>query len=261
MKGRIKMKKLLETFYTFKKQVIFTIIGGILIGAIPSGLPIHAHAISLDQDSEVENVFEHFEQILNSTIEIDMKDVPTLENAFSKDFNNNTFVIHSDQAALNLQDKTILEDEQGYFHLVVPIVSDDYNMLSNFTVMYDENYSLIGYAETLFFESENGYFKVSNFLNGNFVGETETDIVFIENEEFETQLYEFEELVTNPRARGAISCTAAVLGIGVVLAGLLVAACLSVCIATVGTGCAICMGGFVTIGGVAYAAVLRCWGL
>ena len=159
---------------------------------------------------------------------------------------------------MDLDEKTVLEHEEGYFTITVPIVNENYNMLSNLTVTYNEKFDRVQYVETHFQESENGFFKVLHYLNGRLLAETETEYEFIDNEEFEEQFQELEMVLNNPRAR-SVSCTLNHLVIGIVVAGLLTAACLPICIATVGQGCAVCFGTFVAATPVVINNIVRCW--
>lgn len=254
------MEKINNYIVSSKKRVALLLAIVLTLSALLPGTV--ANAQEQESMDDIEAMVERFEEIEETTNEIDLEEIPVLEQVFSNDIENNHFLIQTALSNLNFEEKTTLEDEDGNFHIVVPIVNSEYNMLSNFTVAYDRNFNAISYVETHYQESVNGFFQVSNYLNGELIAETETEFEFIENEEFEEQLQEFENIVelqnSNPRLR-SIRCTAGIIGIGLVVAGLLTAACLPWCIATVGSGCVACFGTFVAAAPAIIVAVVSCW--
>lgn len=208
--------------------------------------------------SDLELVVERFEVISEITNEIDLGDLPALKQTFLNDLENNRISFQTALSNLDFEEKTVLEHDEDYFIITIPIVNENYNMLSNFTITYDETFNLLDYSETHFQESENGFFKVMNYLNGVLISETETDVEFIENAEFERQLQEFEESFSNPRMRGVLSCLKAVAGIGTVMATLIVATCSFVCLVS-RSSCGTCFASLGTLGAGAMVAA-ACFG-
>ena len=227
-----------------KKYIASILVIALVLGALPINRLVNAQ--ENEYQSDLETVLERFEEIEATTEEIDLEEVPALAQVFLSDIENNRFLIQTALSNLDFEEKTVLEDDESNFHIVIPIVSPDYNMLSNFHVIYDENFVVMTYAEQHFQESENGFFEIISYLKGVLIAETETEFEFVENEEFESQLQELETALTNPRLRSA-GCVVGIIGIGLVVAGLLTAACIPWCIATIGTGCATCFGTFVAV--------------
>ena len=180
-----------------------------------------------------------------SVTEVRMGEITGLEQVLLNDLKSSRLSIITDVSSLDLEEKTVLQHEDGYFIIVMSIVDENYNMLSNFSVIYDDSFDIKEYTETHIIESDNGFFKVINYVNGVLIAETETELKFIENNEFESQLQELEDILSNSemsRASNSQSkCVSLVLKIGVVVAALIITACIPICVLSLGAACSGCV--------------------
>jgi len=252
------MQKIKNSINISKKKIALVLSIALMISVLPLG--VYAQAQEREKylevfENDIEQVFERFQGFLDTTNEIALEEKPVLEQIFLNDFENNSFEVQTAVSNLNLYEKNIIEDEEGYFHVVIPI--KNYNILSNFTVIYNNNFDLIRYSEIHIQESENGFFKVLTYLNGRLIVETETEFEFIENEQFEEELQAFEDMLSNPSVRNW--CLVGVLGVGIIVAGLIFVACVVFCPVTAGGGCVACIGAFAVIGAATITAVASCF--
>lgn len=221
------MEKMNDYIASCKKHIALLLAVALMFGALLPGAT--ANAQEEEYQSDLEIVLERFEDFEEITTVIHLEDVPELEQAILADFENNRIDVQTELSNLNFAEKRLLEHDDGHFIITIPILNENYNMLSNLTVIYDGDFDILDYTETHFQESENGFFKVIHYIDGVLVAETETEFEFIDNAEFERQLQEFEALFYNPRARGIWSCLKAVVGISVVIAALVLAVCAVSC--------------------------------
>lgn len=152
-------------------------------------------------------------------------------------------------------------DGEPFTAVTVP-VGGDYSMISNVTVVYDEQHEVVQYAETLLSENADGNFHIETYVDGTQTTSEDTDVRFMSDAEL---LTESEEAADDREAQPAgvgstVACLAAVGGIGGTAAYFIAGACAGACVSGVGAGvCAACIGGYAALGAGGMTAAASCF--
>lgn len=164
-------------------------------------------------------------------------------------------------------------EKQGRLFTTVAIPVEGYSPISNFTVVYEENSAISNYAETLYFEGENGNLWMEQWVDGKFIRSKDLGVKFIDNDAMKLEMQnlkakadEAAASLSQERSIGKIAaCLAAATGVGGVAAWAIAAACAGACAFPEPTAskvvCAACIGGYATLGAGGMAAVVGCFQL
>ncbi|OTN76136.1 hypothetical protein A5886_001213 [Enterococcus sp. 8G7_MSG3316] len=248
---------------SLKKQVALIIIIAIMINILSPGTVVNAHEKSPLNIQETQNI----EQMLvldESMIELsDMKSA-NIQSVFSMDLEQGNFTIqvaHENLDIDNLAAHELKDDDNEFISVVIPIIGEGYNQLSNLTIIYDLNLNVLSYQETTLTESINGTFQFTSYIDGQRVRNEITELEFVSNEVFEESLEALRTAFNNPNSRNA-ACLATVLGIGTFAATALYIMCAGSCASVVLVKvCVACIAGTVALAGTSTAAVVGCFGL
>ena len=179
----------------------------------------------------------------------------------------NKVVSNAKDADLNYSSANVGEisaDNETYTVLTIPIASEDYNPLSNLTLVI-LNDEILTYSETLITKSPENTVAIATYNDGSLFNEKVTDIEYLSNSEVQKAIdkaknLEVRENIVQPLGVGEVAlCLAGVLLIDLTVARIVAATCIGAC----GTGivpvCAACVGGVFVIGGANIPAVIACF--
>lgn len=152
-----------------------------------------------------------------------------------------------------------VNDVDNMKSLTIPIADENLSILSNLTILLDNNNSIISYTELNVERSDSNTFEMIIFENGEEFYREITDINFVENNEAKVAIEELSEM-GNSKTRGLdVPCFVAVSGASAGVAGLILKLCGSPC-ALLPPVCVACLGGIVVVGGAGiWGAVKACW--
>lgn len=139
-------------------------------------------------------------------------------------------------------------------------VGGGYSRISNVTVVFSADGSVLQSGETLISENADGNFTISNFTGSELVRRTDTDLAFVTDAELATTAAPAAQ-VSSQSVGSTVACVATVLGVSGGTAYLIVGACAGACtVPVVGTAiCVACIGAYATVGGASIAAVASCF--
>lgn len=172
-------------------------------------------------------------------------------------------VIHSSEGALATADASIysIGTAKGEFTSVTIPVQDDYSLLSNFTIVFDNTENIAQYSEMLVTKNEANNFNITSYSDGSLVSSQDTDVAFVSDAEMKNSLENTGGVSTMAKNTGA--CLGTVLGVGGVTGALIAWACAGSCAAAaIGVGvpfCVACIAAYATIGGASITAVASCF--
>jgi len=180
---------------------------------------------------------------------------------------NEKVVFNAINANLNYDRATVGEvsaQNETYTVLTIPIASEDYNPLSNLTLIV-QNGEILTYSETLITKSQENTVAIASYTDGNLINEKTTDIEYLSNSEVQkvidkAQNPDLEKNKVKPRGFPEVAlCLSSVLLIDLVVARIVAATCIGAC----GTGivplCAACIGGVMALGGANIGGVIACF--
>ncbi|WP_157062950.1 hypothetical protein [Actinopolyspora mortivallis] len=144
-------------------------------------------------------------------------------------------------------------------------VDGDYSLVSNLTVLFDENGDIVQYSETLISENKEGNFNITSFTDGVLVNSNDTDQPYMTDEQLQQGANSgagSSESMTAMGVGSTVACVASVLGVSGATGYLIVSACTGACtIPGAGTSvCVACIGAYATVGGASITAVASCFG-
>ncbi|SHH84900.1 hypothetical protein [Virgibacillus chiguensis] len=186
------------------------------------------------------NLQQKFEETMDSVTEIENKEAKakyrTLTTNLIKKNNlkiNTSIIDHNNAKVYKTKNK-----EYTVYTAQIKSPNTKFHEISNLTVFYDKNNKIKDYLETQVKESSKGTFQISAFLNGKEVFNEITD------DEFTTAEANSQNN-TGVKPYGVnFGKIADCLGLSFSVAAGLGAVCGTVCVATAGTGCAICIGAY-----------------
>ena len=191
-----------------------------------------------------------------------------------KDISSNQIDLSSTVEQLKFDSAVALEmEKQGQSFTTVAVPIEGYSPISNFTVVYEEDGSLSNYAETRYYEGDNGNLWMDQWIDGDFNQSKDLGVEFIDNDAMKKEMQELKEagddaaaLLAKERSVGKIAaCLAAATGVGGVAAWAIAGACAGACTFPEPTAskvvCAACIGGYATLGAGGMAAVVQCFQL
>ena len=205
-----------------------------------------------------------------NTFEVSQIEKENVTNYFSKDLANNKVQLHIDNTYLDKAKIVVVQTidkitNEVYYVITLPVASEDYSFISNVTATYSSNGELKALQETLITKSQKNTFEIHSYSNNNLVNHEILDDTFVSNEQIKNDIQNVtNEVLENSNKRGAvqiIACLVVVLGVSYYLAGVILAACSALCIATLGTACAACIGGFCAFAGVSLTTIGGCFKL
>lgn len=255
----------------FKKVVTTALIAAITIGS--TGI-VHANSSQSEslKDSKQISYERMLETCKNSTV-LAGDDLASAINLFSNDLSGHKFNVYVSDENLDIKNAKSLDikdDGDRYTSVSVPIVGEDYSMLSNLTVVYDENNDVITYTESLLTKSDNNTFMLTSFADGEQVNKKDTGLKYMTNQELKKEIKELEEVGSDTEIQSGkasrasagkiAACIAGVTGLGGTAAYAIVAMCAGSCPA-VPPICAACIGAAATLGSAGIAGVVACFNL
>ncbi|WP_153829989.1 hypothetical protein [Enterococcus mundtii] len=205
-----------------------------------------------------------------NTFEVSQIEKENVTNYFSKDLANNKVQLHIDNTYLDKAKIVVVQTidkitNEEYYVITLPVASEDYSFISNVTATYSSNGELKALQETLITKSQKNTFEIHSYSNNNLVNHEILDDTFVSNEQIKNDIQNVtNEVLENSKKRGAvqiIACLVVVLGVSYYLAGVILAACSALCIATLGAACAACIGGFCAFAGVSLTTIGGCFKL
>lgn len=209
------MEKMNNYIVSCKKHIALLLAVTLMFGALLPGTTANA------QENELEDI-----TVNELTLEASL----TVREQFKEDLDNGNFTIHALIDWLSLEDAVvfeILDGDQIFKSMMIPIVDDSFNLLSNLTIHYDVDLGVLSYTETHVLMSNYETFKIVSFSNGVPFAEEITDIEHVTNEEFQQGIDELrmmDEMMSNPRTRN-VWCVIGQLG----LAGIAAATAAAIC--------------------------------
>lgn len=195
-------------------------------------------------------------------------------SAVKADLDANLLKFNVDNTELHFSEAIVLEVAKGgdYFKTVtIPITG--YSPISNFTVAYNSKGQIDNYAETLYTKSDNGNFKLDQWVNGKLTQSKELNLPYISDSELQTSIEQLKSesekaasSLRDERSFGkVVTCLTTLTGVGGPLAYLIVSACAGACVApepTVTKGiCTACIGAYAVIGAGGMGAAAACFQL
>lgn len=191
-----------------------------------------------------------------------------------QDISSNRVELSLTPGQLKLDSAVVLEmEKQAQTFTTVAVPVEGYSPISNFTVVYEEDGNLSNYAETLYYEGENGNLWMDQWIDGHFAQSKDLGVEFIDDDAMKKEMQSLKEAgdeaathLANERSVGKIAaCLAAATGVGGVAAWAIAGACAGACALPEPTAskavCAACVGGYATLGAGGMAAVVGCFQL
>ncbi len=213
-------------------------------------------------------------QVFNESI---YQDVDVTENPrkiqFIKDLANDAIskgqmILNYSNANLDLGNAKFIDindDKDKYASITIPVVGDQYSLLSNLSLVFDSNNKLVTYSETLITKSDDNKFVVSSYVDGSLIQEQFTDLDYVSNSELQRQLdYLLDVLEENEQAISAYGigeialCLSVVIGVDLVIARLIATTCIASCPA-VPPVCAVCITAVAAVGVANMNLILGCF--
>lgn len=248
----------------FKKKLFLLLAVAVTISSTSFGVGASANNSNL-QEEQVKQTLERINLLNETTLDLSDEDSEELKTLFLRDLSNDVFDIHTFEENLNFENAKGLEIvvEDGAFKTItVPIVGEEYNMFSNFTVVYDSDNNVVNYQETWVTRSDRNTFEFTSYADGDKVSQNISDVEYVSNEQIQEELDSLEE-VSMVQSRGVAkiaACLASVLGVGGTVGYIIAGMCAGSCLA-VPPVCAACVAAYATIGGASIAAVMGCFNL
>ena len=151
-------------------------------------------------------------------------------------------------------------DEQ-HTSVSVPITGGYSQPVSNLTVLFDAEGTVVQYAETLFSEADSGNFHISSYVDGELTNSEDTGIPFMSDEELRAEVAEVNKAVAESASTGA--CLGALLGVSAAFGAVIGYACVGACAVPMtpvtGPVCAACVAGFAALGAATVSQIVNCF--
>ncbi|MFI8496723.1 hypothetical protein ACIGC1_28500 [Peribacillus butanolivorans] len=220
-----------------------------------------SESASIYQDNDIESTFEKMNDIASNTKEIkDSQRIQDIKNMSKDAVSNEKVVFNYSNASLDFDNAKFLDISQNnmnYTSITIPIVGDQYNFISNLTLIFDSQNKVMNYSESLITKSEDNKFVITSYIDGELVQSKVTDLDYKSNSELKKGLENIKQ------ARGAkkiATCIAAVAGVDIAVAYLIAGTCTVSCPA-VPPICAACIAAVATMGAGSIAGVIACFNL
>ncbi|MCM3708414.1 MULTISPECIES: hypothetical protein [Cytobacillus] len=251
---------------TWQKTItVMAVIALLVFGWSSPTIQPNANAQSIDAQS---NEFEQLNQTAQKiSIVEDPEKIKEIKDASLEAIASKEVVSNALNADLNYDKANVGEvfaENETYTVLTIPIASEDYNPLSNLTLI-SQNGEILTYSETLITKSKKNTVTISSYTDGVLTNEKITDIEYLSNSEVQeaidkAQAVDLDENMVQPQGLAEVSlCLATVLLIDLTVARIVAATCIGAC----GTGvvplCAACVGGVFVIGGANIGGVIACF--
>lgn len=180
---------------------------------------------------------------------------------------NATITLNIPESSYNFSDNKLAHytDSNGntFTALTIPVNDNNYSLLSNLTLIFDDANKLVSYSEMILTESKENTIVMQIFTDGVKTYDEVTDIDYISNADMRDWLTAVQETYTNlgdvqPYGLN-VPCILAVTGAGTGVGALIVKLCGAPCVLAPPV-CAVCLGGIIVVGGGSIvAAVTQCW--
>lgn len=258
----------MKRIVALKKHLLKLLAFSLVIGAIPFGVfGVMANAESdLSSETNIE-ALDKFASAAQFTRELSFEESAEVREVFANDFQNGVFEIHTDEESLDLENISILEVEQDgeekFTSVTVSILEEDYNFLSNVTIVYDSNFDVVTYQESIIKKSEINTFEFVDYVEGQKIRQEVGDVEYVSNEELGFNKDDVLNDGVATQGLGAISiCLGAILGVDGVIAYLIAGTCGAACASFVAVPvCVACIGAIATIGTANIAGIIACFSL
>lgn len=247
----------------------------ILTNMATASASANVHSLtSAGKSTKQQNQLQIIKNAPEHSLELTGKQRLSALDKVTQDLLTNQLILATSVQQLKFDDAVVLKLEkhnQIFTTIVIPV--KDFSPISNFTIVYEENGTISNYAETLYFEGENGNLWMSQWINGNFTHSKDIGFKFIDNDSMQSEMQRLKKMAdetaatfTKQRSVGKIAaCLAAVTGIGGIAAVAIATACIGACAFPEPTAskviCAACIGGYATLGAGGMTAVVGCFQL
>lgn len=223
------------------------------------------------QDNVMKTTFEKMNDIAKSSDEVkDSQRIQDIKNMSKDVISNKKVMLQNLNANLDFDNANSLDIKQNnkeYTLITIPIMGDQYSLMSNLTLVFDSHNNVINYSETLIEKSENNKFTITSYLDGELVQNKVTDLDFISNDELKKGLENIQDyskgIKQNNETKGVCAiaaCIGAVAGVNLTVAYLIAGTCIASCPA-VPPICAACIAGVATIGAADIGGIIACFNL
>lgn len=269
MKISIKLKNHLNKLAVV--AILIAFIGNLFIGSVDASMTEEPDTKTEEfyEDKELQKTFKDMNDYSKTTTEIKN------ELAINELKNNVANLIATKKVKPNAplenydyKGVTALEMNQAgsiYTSITLPVKGDNYSLISNLTLVFNQDSSLSTYSESLITKSDDNKFIISNFMDGKLIENKATDLDYVSDADLQKGLENLQntENINVKQSRGfgnKVACIAAVLGIGGSVAYLIAGTCTAACL-TVNPVCATCIGGICTLGAGGIGGVVTCFTL
>lgn len=248
-----------------KKFVIVAMTLTLLVSGLLSTPILNANAQSIDGRGGSE-----FEQLNNNASKSsDMKNskkIQHLTDLTKNAISNKEVDINYSNGDLDFDNATFLEikeNNEDYASVTVPVVGDQYSLISNLTLVFDSKNKIISYSETLITKSNNDKFLVTTYFDGVLIQDEVTDIDYISNSELQKELDYVQDVSSDiiqakKSFNEVILCISVVALVDLTIARIIAVTCIASCPA-VPPICAACIGAVAVVGGANIAAIMNCF--
>lgn len=250
------------------------VLGAMVLTLLFSGLSttnFEVNAQTIDKTSDEESMalkFEQMNEVASKSIEVkDSKKIQLLTDMSKNAISSKQVILNHSNAELVFDDARFLEikeNKENYTSVTIPIVGDQYSLISNFTLVFDSENKLLSYSETLITKSKNDKFIISTFFDGTLAQNQETDIDYISNSELQKEL---ETLQNVSQPQNSIQgksfneialCISVIALVDLTVARIIAATCIASCPA-IPPICVACIGTVGVIGAANIPAVVACF--
>lgn len=223
--------------------------------------------VSVNQNKDMKSTFKKMNDLANTTKVIqDSQRIQDIKITAENSISSGKVVLKHSDAQLDFDNAKYLDisqDNKSYKSITIPIVGDQYSLISNLTVIFDSQDKISNYSETLITKSENNKFVITSYSDGELVQNQVTDVDYKSNSEVKKSLDRINAQAISVDApqysMGAVAaCIAAVAGVDIAVAYLIGGTCAASCPA-VPPVCAACIAAVATMGAGSIAGVIACF--
>lgn len=211
-------------------------------------------------------------QLAQAINDVDEETEKQLKSLAKKEIKVGTVGLHVSTESIDIDNGRyfdVNEKDKNHKSASFPIKEDQYNILSNLTLVFDSENKLTTYSETLITKSSDK-FKFTIYTDGKLVKDDVSDIDYMNDSEIQEELDKIKDQVKSKESqivqpasqKDTITCLAAALGVGTGVAAAIAYACVGSCLTppTVAI-CAACIGGFAALGSASIGAIAACFQL
>ncbi|MET1180508.1 hypothetical protein ABG775_21455 [Peribacillus simplex] len=245
-----------------KKIALIVIASTILLGLSISSTFASA---STYQGNDIKRTFEKMNDMASDTKEVkDSQRIQDIKNMSKDAISNEKVVLNNSNAKLDFDNARLLDTTQNnknYTSITIPVVGDQYNFISNVTLIFDSKNKITNYSESLITKNEDNKFVITSYFDGELFESNVTDLDYKSNSELKEGLKNIQtEGMQTKGFKKIATCIAAVAGVDITVAYLIAGTCAASCPA-VPPICAACIAAVATMGAGTIAGVIACFNL